>query len=74
MKNLQKLAKSDEAVVNVELRRDTTEETSGKQSAELDARALDLLEVKALFNNVELRYSVTSSSNTLLRTELRVAV
>jgi chromosome segregation ATPase len=42
-------------------------------SVELDVRARELSEFKTLFNNVEAKYSATSSNNTPLRAKLGVA-
>jgi hypothetical protein len=67
------LAKYDKSIVDVELRRDVAEETDRGLIVVLDARARELSEFKALFKNVEVKYSATSSSNTLLRAELSVA-
>ncbi len=67
------LAKYDESIIVAELRRDVAEETSRGLTVALDVRARELSELKALFDNVEVKYSATSSSNTLLRAELSIA-
>jgi hypothetical protein len=42
------------------------EETSRGLTVALDARACELSDFKAIFENVEVKYSATSSSKTLL--------
>jgi len=66
------LAKYDESIIVAELRRDVAEETSRGLTIALDARARELSKFKALFDNVEVKYFATSSSNTLLRAELSI--
>lgn len=58
------LAESNKMVVDAELRRDVDEETCRGLSVELDVRAWDLANARALFRFVESWY---------LRAELRVA-
>jgi chromosome segregation ATPase len=68
-----KLAKYDESIVDAELRRNLAEETSRGLTAELDARVRELSTLKAHVDNVEAKYSATSSINTLMRANLSVA-
>jgi chromosome segregation ATPase len=67
------LAKHDELVAGVELRRNVAEETSRGLSAQLDARTRGMFALKTHTDNVEAKYSATSCSNTTLRADLSAA-
>jgi chromosome segregation ATPase len=67
------LARHDELVADAELRRNAAEETSRGLSAQLDARTREMFALKTHTDNVEVKYSATSCSNTTLRADLSAA-
>jgi chromosome segregation ATPase len=72
--NEEELAQQDVELADVRLRESSAKEACISLTEQLNERARDLIEVKALLDTIESRYMSTSSSNNLLQTELRVTI